>query len=269
MATKKKETKTTTAAKTKNTAEKNNKTITTTDKIVAIFDLQQIDSRIDQINHVKGSLPLEVEDMENAVMGAEKLIEKHETEMNEALQAVKIKKEEIEQAKSLIAKYEEQQQNVKNNREFESLGKEIEYQNLEIELCEKRIKEFNAEAKNRKVMVEDAKDILSDRKTELEQKQSELQNIESESAEEMTKLSTEAKKLKTNIDERLFTAYNRIRSNSRNGLAVVTVERDACGGCFNRIPPQRRIDIEATKKVIVCEYCGRILVSSKIKENEQ
>lgn len=244
------------------------KEFSTAEKIAALYELQLIDSRLDEINHIKGTLPAEVQDMENLVVGAEALIAKHIAQSEEALQAVKTKKEEIEASKILITKYEEQQNEVRNNREFESLGKEVEFQNLEIELYEKRIKEFNAEAKAKKVLAEDAGDILKDRQKELDIKRVELEVIEAESSEKLVIINAEAELIKLKIDERLLKAYTRIRSNTRNGLAVVTVERDACGGCFNRIPPQRRIDIEASKKVIVCEYCGRVIVSSNLAEEE-
>ncbi len=242
------------------------KEFSTAEKIAALYELQLIDSRIDEINHVKGSLPVEVKDMEDAVEGAKTLIAKYQKEMEDAQVAVKAKKEEIEQAKILIAKYEEQQKDVRNNREFESLGKEAEFQGLEIELCEKRIKEFNAEAKAKKALMEEAGELKSHREVELEAKKLELNSIEEESAEEMATLQAEADAIRVKIDERLLNAYTRIRSNTRNGLAVVTVERDACGGCFNRIPAQRQIDIISSKKVIVCEYCGRVLVSGLTEE---
>ncbi len=253
-----------TTAKKKN--ENDVKEFSTTEKITALYELQLVDSRIDEINQIKGSLPLEIEDIENSVEGAKAQIERYLQEAEDALGAVKIKKEEIEDSKTLIAKYEKQQQEVRNNREFESFGKEIEYQNLEIELSEKRIKEFTAEAKSKKKLSEEAGEILEDRKKELENKKSELESIENESQEEVNSLIAKREVLKEKIDERLVTAYERIRKNTRNGLAVVIVERDACGGCFNRIPPQRQIDIEASKKVIVCEYCGRVLVSSSLNE---
>lgn len=240
------------------------KEFSTAEKIAALYELQLVDSRIDEIEHVKGSLPLDVEDMENAVEGAKKQIEKYQSEVAAAVAAVKGKKEEIEAAKILIAKYEEQQKEVRNNREFESLGKQAELQHLEIELCEKRIKEFNAEAKAKRALVEEGNSIKEHRIMELEAKKLELASIEEESAEELAKLQAEAEVLRAKIDDRLLNAYTRIRKNTRNGLAVVTVERSACGGCFNRIPPQRQIDIESSKKVIVCEYCGRVLVSSNL-----
>lgn len=245
------------------------KEFSTADKIAALYDLQQIDSRIDEINHIKGSLPMEVQDMEDAVVGAEEQIKKIASDIEGLQQAVKGKKEEIEQAKVKIAKYEEHQNAVRNNREFESLGKEIEYEHLEIELFEKRIKEFNAEIKGKKVLAEDANELFKARQKELDLKKTELDGIEAESADELAALTANVEEISLKIDERLLTAYNRIRKNTRNGLAVVVVERDACGGCFNRIPPQRRIDIEASKKVIVCEYCGRVLVSSQLAEDAE
>lgn len=272
MATKKNETtsaKKSTAAKT--TVKRSStdaKEFSTAEKIAALYELQLIDSRIDEIEHIKGSLPLDVEDMENAVEGAKAQIEKYTTEVAAAIAAVKAKKEEIETAKTLIEKYEQQQKEVRNNREFESLGKQVEYQHLEIELCEKRIKEFNSEAKAKKALVEDSASLKEHRMLELETKKLELAGIEEESAEELAKLQKEADTLRAKIDERLLNAYTRIRKNTRNGLAVVTVERSACGGCFNRIPPQRQIDIESSKKVIVCEYCGRVLVSSSLTAEE-
>lgn len=238
----------------------------TSEKIVALYELQQIDSRIDDINHIKGSLPLEVQDMEDAVKGVEARIEKLMAEADALNTEGKAKKEDIEKAKALIAKYEEQQKEVRNNREFESIGKEVEFQQLEIELCEKRIKEFAAEVKAKKVLVSEAKELLEDRKGELKDKREELVGIETETADEIKELQAAAAKITPRIDARLFDAYNRIRRNTRNGLAVVSVERDACGGCFNRIPPQRQIDIMGSKKVIVCEYCGRILVAPPTAE---
>ncbi len=255
------------ATKTNVTSQKGStdaKEFSTAEKIAALYELQLIDSRIDEINHIKGSLPIEVSDMEDLVEGANALIAKYQKEMEGAQMAAKAKKEEIEVAKTTIEKYENQQKDVRNNREFESLGKEVEFQHLEIELCEKRIKEFNAEAKAKKALAEEANELKAHREVELEAKKLELNTIEEESAEEMAALKDEAEKLRTKIDERLLSAYDRIRSNTRNGLAVVTVERDACGGCFNRIPAQRQIDIISSKKVIVCEYCGRVLVSGNI-----
>lgn len=237
--------------------------LSTAEKIAALYDLQQLDSRVDQINFIKGSLPLEISDMQDEIEGVEAKIAGFTTEAEKLLADVKTKKEEIETAKAAIAKYEAQQKEVRNNREFESLGKEVEFQQLEIELFEKRIKEFTAESKAKKLLATEAKEILEDRRKELSIKQAELEGIETETAGEIKELEAEREKLRAKIDTRILDAYNRIRSNTRNGLAVVNVTRNACGGCFNRIPPQRQIDIQNSKKVIVCEYCGRILVAGE------
>ena len=220
------------------------------EKIVALYELQKIDSKIDEINKIKGELPLEVQDLEVEGLTA----------------STKQRKEEIEQAKVLIAKYEQQQDNVRNNREFDSLSKEIEYQKLEIELCEKKIKEYAADIKIKKKMIEDAQAVVADRKIDLAAKKQELEGIDQETAKEMESLTEQSNAAEAKIDARLLAAYKRIRGNVRNGLAVVTVKRDACGGCYNRIPPQRQLDIRMSKKIIVCEYCGRILVSDQLDE---
>lgn len=242
----------------------NNVELPTAEKIAALYELQTLDSRIDEINHIKGSLPLEVADMQDEIEGVEVKIAGFLSQSDALLADVKTKKEEIELAKAAIVKYEGQQKEVRNNREFESLGKEIEFQQLEIELCEKRIKEFTAESKAKKALASEAKEILEDRNKELSVKKGELAGIETETEAELKELSAAREAVCTKIEARLLDAYTRIRSNSRNGLAVVTVTRDACGGCFNRIPPQRKIDIQNNKKVIVCEYCGRILVSGEL-----
>ena len=243
--------------------------LSTAEKIAALYELQQVDSRIDQINYIKGSLPLEIADMQDEVAGIEARIAQYSSEAEALTADVKTKKEEIETAKAAIEKYEAQQREVRNNREFESLGKEIEFQHLEIELCEKRIKEFTAESKAKKALAAESKEILEDRKKELALKQEELESIETETADETKQLEAKSSEVSKKIDTRILDAYHRIRRNTRNGLAVVTVTRDACGGCFNRIPPQRQIDIQSSKKVIVCEYCGRILVSGELAVAEQ
>lgn len=174
------------------------------------------------------------------------------------------KKNEIVDAQTLIKKYEEQQKNVRNNREYDSLSKEIEFQTLEIELCEKRIKEFTAELKEKEEAEKKSRELLDERLKDLEDKKEELNSIVSETRKEEEDLLKRSEKFQKLIEPRLVTAYKRIRKNARNGLAVVTVERDACGGCFNKIPPQRQLDIRSRKKIIVCEYCGRILVDDEI-----
>ena len=236
------------------------------EKIMALYELQKIDSQIDEINKVKVELPLEVQDLEDEIEGLKTRIDNINNEIEEFNSLTKQRKREVDQAKIQIAHYKEQQNNVRNNREYDSITKEIEYQELEIELAEKRLKEYSAAIKNKKVQLEDAEAVVADRNLDLTAKKSELESIEAETADQVAALEAKAVKAKTKIDERLLTAYNRIRRSVRNGLAVVTVQRDACGGCFNRIPPQRQADVRQGKKLIVCEYCGRILVDDKDKE---
>ncbi len=231
---------------------------------MALYELQKIDTKIDEINKLKGELPLEVQDLEDEVAGLKTRIGNITAEIDNLAAMTRQKKEEGENAKALIAKYEEQQNNVRNNREFDSLSKEIEYQRLEIELCDKRTKEYSAETKIKKKMAEDAEAILADRQIDLKNKKEELASIDEETAAEIEVLAKHSEKAQVKIDARLLGAYKRIRQNVRNGLAVVTVKRDACGGCYNRIPPQRQFDIRQNKKIIVCEYCGRILVSDEM-----
>ena len=231
------------------------------EKIVALYELQKIDSQIDEINKVKGELPLEVEDLEDTVACLNTRLGNINREIEELASLTKQRQREIDEAKALIARYKEQQDNVRNNREFETLGKEIEYQELEIELAEKRLKEYAAQSKVKKALIEETNTLVEERNIDYKAKKEELDSIEAETAQQVAELMAKAEKAKEPIDERLLSAYNRIRSNVRNGLAVVTVTRDACGGCFNRIPPQRQVDIRQGKKLIVCEYCGRILVS--------
>ena len=240
---------------------------TTEEKIKALYELQKIDSKIDESNKIKGELPLEVQDLEDEIAGLETRISNILNDIDELTRNIKIKKEEIEKAKALIAKYEEQEKNVRNNREYESLAKEIELQKLEIELCEKKIKEYNSDVKMKKKLVEECKGIADGRRVDLKSKQDELASIDQETAKVIEDLTKESEAAAERIDSRLLTAYQRIRGNARNGLAVVTVKRDACGGCYNRIPPQRQFDIRMSKKIIVCEYCGRILVSDLL-DNE-
>lgn len=237
-------------------------------KIDFLYKLQTIDSQIDAINHIKGELPLEVADLEDIVTGLTTRIETLTHEADEISANVKNSKEIIENSKKSIAKYEEQQKEVRNNREFESINKEIEFQNLEIELAEKHIKEFSAELKIKKRLIEETKEVLTGRKIDLDNKKQELANIEMETNKEIEELTAEAKLQAEKIDEHLLEVYHKIRSNVRNGLAVVTVKRDACGGCFNRIPPQRKIDINMSKRITVCEYCGRILTSELVEEEQ-
>lgn len=242
--------------------------ITIEDKIVALYELQKIDSQIDEINRIKGELPFEVQDLEDEIEGVETRVKNLTSEVDELTKNVKAKKEEIEVSKLKVAKYEDQKNNVRNNREYDSLEKEIEYINLEVELCEKRIKEFNGEVKVKKKIIDETKSVLAGRKIDLETKKQELASIDAETADEIVELGKKAVEKSAIIDGRLLKSYLAIREGMRNGLAVVSVKRDACGGCFNLIPPQRQLDIRISKKIIVCEYCGRILVSDKMEENE-
>lgn len=230
------------------------------EKIMALYELQKIDSQIDEINKVKGELPLEVEDLEDELAGLNTRIANVNAEIEELNNLTRQRKREIDEANMQIAKYNEQQNNVRNNREFDAITKEIEYQELEIELADKRLKEYSAGIKVKKSALADAQAVVAERTIDLNAKKSELEGIEAETADQVASLEKRAASAKTKIDERLLTAYNRIRRNVHNGLAVVTVNRDACGGCYNRIPPQRQADIRLGKKLIVCEYCGRILV---------
>ena len=227
---------------------------------MALYELQKIDSQIDEINKVKGELPLEVQDLEDELAGLNTRIENINAEIEELNSLTRQRKREVDQAKIMIANYKEQQNNVRNNREFDAITKEIEYQELEIELAEKRLKEYSASVKSKKAIIEQTNAALEERSIDYKAKKEELDSIEAETAQQVADLMAKAEKAKEPIDERLLVAYNRIRGNFHNGLAVVTVTRDACGGCYNRIPPQRQVDIRQGKKLIVCEYCGRILV---------
>ena len=231
------------------------------EKIIALYELQKIDSRIDEINKVKGELPLEVQDLDDELAGLRSRIEHINAEIDELNTLTKQRKREVDQAKILIANYKEQQNNVRNNREFDAISKEIEYQELEIELADKRLKEYAAGVKAKKAQLEEAEAVVEVRTKDLEAKKAELESIEAETAAQVEDFARQADAAKARIVERLLAAYDRIRGNVRNGLAVVTVKRDACGGCFNRIPPQRQVDIRQGKKIIICEYCGRILVA--------
>ena len=236
------------------------------EKIMALYELQKIDSQIDEINKVKGELPLEVQDLEDELAGLNTRIENINAEIEELNSLTRQRKREVDQAKIMIGNYKEQQNNVRNNREYDAITKEIEYQELEIELAEKRLKEYAAQMKTKKALVDETAELVEERSIDYKAKKEELDSIEAETAQQVAELTAEADKAKEPIDERLLTAYNRIRKNVHNGLAVVTVTRDACGGCFNRIPPQRQADVRLGKKLIVCEYCGRILVDDKDKE---
>ncbi len=239
------------------------------EKILALYELQKIDSKIDEINKVKGELPLEVQDLEDDMTGFRTRIDNIAGEIEELNALTKQRRREVDQAKIQIGNYKEQQNNVRNNREFDAITKEIEYQELEIELAEKRLKEYSAGVKAKKLQLEEAEQAAAERSADLEAKKAELTGIEAETAPLIAEYEAQEARAKEKIDERLLAAYDRIRRNVRNGLAVVTVRRDACGGCFNRIPPQRQSDIRQGKKIIICEYCGRILVADPETETQE
>ena len=238
------------------------------ERLKALYVLQEIDSNIDKIRTIRGELPMEVADLEDEIVGLNTRITNINEEIANLTDQVNKKKQAAKDSKEQIKKYEAQQDKVKNNREFDSLNKEIEFQNLEIQLAEKRSKEFAIEVSTKNVILEETQNILNDRESVLKLKETELASIVEETKKEEDQLVKIAAKARTIIDERLLTAYTRVRTNARNGLGVVAIQRDACGGCFNKIPPQRQLDIRQHKKVIVCEHCGRILVDPKIADEE-
>jgi predicted nucleic acid-binding Zn-ribbon protein len=240
--------------------------ITVEEKLRSLFKLQLVDTQIDKIRIVRGELPLEVQDLEDELAGLQTRISNLEVEVGQLDQSIKDKKNAITEALSVIKKYEAQQGNVRNNREFDSINKEIEYQTLDIALSEKRIKEFKAAIDAKNDLVEQSKVTLADRSNDLDHKKAELADIVAETEKDEQLLIEESNIAAAKIEERLYTAYKRVRSNAINGLAVVAIQRDACGGCFNKIPPQRQMDIRLRKKIIVCEYCGRILVDPEIAD---
>ncbi|MFN5324942.1 MAG: zinc ribbon domain-containing protein [Bacteroidota bacterium] len=238
---------------------------TVEEKLQALFQLQLIDTEIDRIRIIRGELPMEVADLEDEIAGLQTRIHNLSEDVQGYTNLIAQKKQGIKDAKAAIKKYEGQQMNVKNNREFDSLNKEIEFQNLEIQLSEKRIREYEYELEGQNAILAEANARLEERMGDLNAKKEELDTIIAETQKEEAQLMDFSDQAKSLIDERLLTAYSRIRTNARNGLAVVTVQRDACGGCFNKIPPQRQLDIRQHKKIIVCEHCGRILIDSNIE----
>ncbi|MFN5982693.1 MAG: zinc ribbon domain-containing protein [Fluviicola sp.] len=239
------------------------KETTIADKLDALFALQAIDSEIDKIRTVRGELPLEVQDLEDEIEGLETRVKNLQDELKELDTEVSDRKIATKDSETAIIKFKEQQNNVRNNREFESLAKEIEYQELEIKLNEKKAKEVKLRIVSKKEILDEAKTKLDLRSGDLKTKKAELDEIVNETRKEEETLIEKSNKAKLAIDERLITAYERLRTNAKNGLAVVHVDRDSCGGCFNKIPPQRQLDIQSKRKVIVCEHCGRILVPAE------
>ncbi|MBC5619501.1 MULTISPECIES: zinc ribbon domain-containing protein [Butyricimonas] len=238
--------------------------LTVEEKLQNLYELQRIDTEIDKIKTLRGELPLEVQDLEDEIAGLETRIENLKAELSELDKTTSTRKQEIKKAEEAIKKYSEQLDNVRNNREYDALSKEIEFQKLEIELQEKRIREATKAKAEKDALMEESKKRYEDKVSDLEAKKNELNDIINETHKDEESLQIKSEQLAATIDDRLLTAYRRIRSNARNGLAVVTVDRDACGGCFNKIPPQRQLDIRSRKKIIVCEYCGRILIDKYI-----
>ena len=234
------------------------------ERLKTLYQLQTTLSGIDEKRALRGELPLEVQDLEDEIEGLTTRVENIQHDINEYEQAVTMKKGEIETAKASVERYKAQLNDVKNNREYDTLSKEIEFQTLEIELCNKKIKEANFKIEEKKGELAQNQEIIDDRRQALEVKKSELDEIMEETRAEEEKLKAKVKDLEAKIEPRLLTSFKRIRKNARNGLGIVYVQRDACGGCFNKIPPQRQLDIKMHKKVIVCEYCGRILIDPEL-----
>lgn len=238
-------------------------TNTVGEKLDALYALQKIDSEIDRIRTVRGELPLEVEDLEDEIAGLQTRLDKLKEEKGDLDQMITDRKNMMKEAALAIKKYEEQQKNVRNNREYDSISKEIEFQSLEIQLGEKKIKESKFKIESKNEVIEECAEKLKHRTEDLNAKKSELDEIVAETQKDEESLMKKSATARKKIDDRLLKGYDRLRDNSKNGLAVVSVKRDACGGCFNKIPPQRQLDIEAQKKIIVCEHCGRILMASE------
>ena len=234
------------------------------EKLKTLYQLQMTLSSIDEKKALRGELPLEVQDLEDELEGLHIRVEKIQREINEFQNAVGQKQHEIADAEASVERYKAQLNDVKNNREYDTLTKEIEFQELEIELCNKKIKEAVVKIEECKRDLEKTEQSISEREEDLNEKRDELDEIMQETREEEEKLKAKAKDLETKIESRLLTSFKRIRKNARNGLGIVYVQRDACGGCFNKIPPQRQLDVKMHKKVIVCEYCGRIIVDPEL-----
>ena len=234
------------------------------EKLKTLYQLQTTLSAIDEKRALRGELPLEVQDLEDEIAGLNTRVEKIQNEINEFRSAVIQKKAEIQEATASVARYKEQLNEVRNNREYDTLTKEIEYQELEIELCNKKIREANVRIEERNDDLAQAHELINDRKVALKEKKEELDEIMDETRAEEEKLRSRAADLEMKIESRLLASFKRIRRNARNGLGIVYVQRDACGGCFNKIPPQRQLDIKMHKKIIVCEYCGRIMIDPEL-----
>jgi len=229
-------------------------------RLRSLYELQSILSEIDRIKTIRGELPLEVKDLEDTIEGLKTRIDNYKREIDDLHSATIAEKEKINESTAKIARYKEQIDNVRNNREYDILSKEIEFQSLEIELAEKHIAEYTRAIDTKSAEIRSTEETLTDNKHILREKKTELDEIVNETRQDEERLREQAKALEPKIDERTLNAFKRIRKNARNGLGIVYIQRDACGGCFNRIPPQKQMEIKMHKKIIVCEYCGRIMI---------
>lgn len=244
-------------------ATKAKKSTSVAERLDALINLQSVDSEIDRLHTVRGELPLEVEDLEAEIEGLQTRVNKIEQELKDIDTEITDRKNAQKDAQAAIITYKEKQKNVRNNREYESISKEIEFQELEIQLHEKKTKDALFRSEKKKEALEESKERLELRQGDLDKKRSELDAIIAETEKDEEKLKKKSDKAKKQLDENLLNAYERLRTNFRNGLAVVPVDRDACGGCFNRIPPQKQLDIVQKKRIIICEHCGRIIVPAE------
>ncbi|MDO4707478.1 MAG: C4-type zinc ribbon domain-containing protein [Porphyromonadaceae bacterium] len=233
-------------------------------KLIELRNLQDLYSEVDRIKTLRGELPLEVQDLEDEIEGMQTRLMNFEEEVKKYTQMMGAEKSKIQHAETLIEQYKGQLEQVKNNREYDNLSKEIDFQRLEIELSQKRIREFTIEVEERKERIKTLKANIEDRGIDLNMKRQDLEQIKTETRAEEESLRKRILGVEGQIEERLLKAFHRIREGARNGMAVVSVDRDACGGCFNKIPPQRQLDIKLHKKVLVCEYCGRIMVDPEL-----
>lgn len=245
-------------------AKKDPKELSVEDKLSALYKLQTALSAIDEKRALRGELPLEVQDLEDEIEGLTTRFSKIESDIEDFRSAIAQKRNEIETAQASVERYKSQLDEVRNNREYDTLSKEIEFQTLEIQLCNKKIKEATVKVAERQEDLAQTKEIITERQKDLDHKREELAEIMQETREEEDRLKAEVKDLETKIEPRLLDSFKRIRKGARNGLGLVYVQRDACGGCFNKIPPQRQLDIKMHKKIIVCEYCGRILIDPEL-----
>tara|TARA_B100001029_G_C15038499_1_gene441863 strand:- start:468 stop:1223 length:756 start_codon:yes stop_codon:yes gene_type:complete len=242
--------------------------VSVSEKIDNLGALQEIDTLIDNIKILRGELPLEVQNLEDEIAGLNTRKKTFEDQISENKENIKNQKKTSEEANELIKKYEKDQMKVRNNREFDAINKELEFQRLEIELADKKIKEFDSSNSEKKKIIDETKTKIKENDIRLEEKKKELDQIIKQTSEEEDKLLKKRSRINKKIEQRLLDAYERIRSNSRNGLAVVTVERNACGGCFNRVTPQQVLEVQNRKKIIACEHCGRIFIPSEDKEGK-